>query len=149
MTRIEIFEPSPELYDEIERLGQLHKAETEATLTDLPCQLNRVLYDALHEAGGLVCVGAFADDGRLIGYASAFVSAHPHYALTAAQHDALFIHPDHRTPRLALRMLERVESECKARGAVLIAWHAKHNSAFARLIAARAKPEETVYIKEL
>lgn len=148
MTRIAIFDPR-QLYDDIEQLGQLHKAETEAGLTELPCQLNRALYDALHEAGGLVSVGAFADDDRLIGYASAFVSAHPHYALTAAQHDALFIHPDHRTPRLALRMLERVESECKARGAVLIAWHAKHNSAFARLIAARAEPEETVYIKEL
>ena len=30
MTRIEIFEPSPELYDEIERLGALHKDEVEA-----------------------------------------------------------------------------------------------------------------------
>ena len=60
------------LYDEIERLGALHKAETEAALTDLPCQLNRVLYDALHEAGRIgVRRGPFADDGRLIGYASA------------------------------------------------------------------------------
>ena len=148
MTRIEIFEPSPELYDEIERLGALHKDEVEAEVTALPVAINRDLYDALYAQGALVCVGAF-DGDRLVGYASAFVSAHPHYALTAAQHDALFIHPDHRTPRLALRMLECVESECKARGAVLIAWHAKHNSAFARLIAARAKPEETVYIKEL
>ena len=149
MTRIAIFEPSPELYDEIERLGQLHKDEVEATLTDLPCQLNRALYDALHNTGALVSVGAFADDGRLIGYASAFVSAHPHYALTAAQHDALFIHPDHRAPRLALRMVEVVEAECKARGAAFIAWHAKTGTAFARLLAKRARLEEFVHIKEL
>ena len=148
MTRIATFDPR-ELYDEIERLGQLHKAETEAGLTELPCQLNRVLYDALHEAGGLVCVGAFADDGRLIGYASAFVSAHPHYALTAAQHDALFIHPDHRAPRLALSMVEAVEAECKVRGAAFIAWHAKTGTAFARLLAKRARLEEFVHIKEL
>lgn len=148
MTRIAIFEPSPALYDEIEQLGQLHKAETEAGLTDLPCVLNRALYDALHATGALVSVGAF-DGDRLIGYASAFVSAHPHYALTAAQHDALFIHPGHRTPRLALRLIEAVEAECKARGAAFIAWHAKTGSAFARLIAARARLEESVYIKEL
>lgn len=147
MTRIAIFDIR-QLYDEIEQLGQLHKAETEATLTELPCQLNRALYDALHEAGGLVSVGAF-DGDRLVGYATAFISPHPHYALTSAQHDALFIHPDHRAPRLALRMLARVETECKARGAAFIAWHAKTGSAFARLIAARARLEESVYIKEL
>lgn len=149
MTRIAIFEPSPELYDEIEALGQLHKAETEAHLHDQPCVLNRTLYDALHNTGALVSVGAFADDGRLIGYASAFVSAHPHYALTAAQHDALFIHPDHRAPRLALRMVEVVEAECKARGAAFIAWHAKPGTPFARLLERRARLEEHVYTKEL
>lgn len=148
MTRIAIFEPSPELYDEIERLGALHKDEVEAEVTALPVSVNRDLYDVLHAQGALVCVGAF-DGDALVGYASAFVSAHPHYALTAAQHDALFIHPDHRAPRLALRMVEVVEAECKARGAAFIAWHAKTGTAFARLLAKRARLEEFVHIKEL
>ena len=147
MTRIATFNP-PDWYDQIEALGQLHKVETEAHLHDQPCVLNRTLYDALFAAGSLVCIGAFVDD-RIIGYAIAVVSPHPHYALTAAQHDSLFIHPDHRAPRLALRLVEAVEAECKARGASFIAWHAKPGTPFARLLERRARLEEHVYTKEL
>lgn len=147
MTRIQTFEPR-EWYDAIEVLGQLHKAETEAHLHDLPCVLNREIYDALHAMGALVCVGAFAE-GEIVGYAIAMVSPHPHYQIMQALHDSLFIHPCFRTPRLAIRMIETVEAECRARGASFIAWHAKPQSAFARVIASRAREEETIYIKEL
>lgn len=147
MTRIATFN-LPDWYDQIEALGQLHKAETEAHLHDQPCVLNRTLYDALFAAGVLVCVGVFAD-GCIVGYAVATVAPHPHYALTAAQHDSLFIHPDYRAPRLALRLVESVEAECKARGALFIAWHAKPGTPFARLLERRAHLEEHVYTKEL
>lgn len=147
MTRIATFN-LPDWYDQIEALGQLHKAETEAHLHDQPCVLNRTLYDALFAAGVLVCVGVFAD-GCIVGYAVATVAPHPHYDLTAAQHDSLFIHPDYRAPRLALRLVESVEAECKARGALFIAWHAKPGTPFARLLEHRAHLEEYVYTKEL
>lgn len=147
MTRIQTFDMRDH-YDAIEALGQLHKAETEAHLHDLPCSLNREIYDALQEADMLVCVGAFAED-EIIGYAIAAVSPHPHYEMVQANHDSLFIHPDFRTPRLALRMIEVVEMECRVRGASFIAWHAKPQSAFARLISSRATQEEIIYIKEL
>ena len=114
MTRIAIFEPSPELYDEIERLGALHKDEVEAEVTALPVSVNRDLYDVLHAQGALVCVGAF-DGDALVGYAVALLSPNFHYRMTTAAHDVLFLHRDYRKPRMALRLIDAVEAECKAR----------------------------------
>ena len=148
MTRIAIFEPSPELYDEIERLGALHKDEVEAEVTALPVAINRDLYDALHDAGALVCVGAF-DGEALVGYAIALLSPNFHYRMTTAAHDVLFLHRDYRKPRLALRLIDAVEAECKARGAQLMVWHAPIGGAFERILKTRAKPIYTQFFKEL
>lgn len=147
MTRIETFEPR-EWYDAIEALGQLHKAEVEADVTPLPPTVNREIYDALHEMGMLVLVGVF-DGGEMVGYAIATISPNPHYHTLSAQHDVFFLHPDYRKPRLALRMIEALEAECKARGATLFCWHAPIGGAFERIIKMRAKPYYTQYVKEL
>ena len=149
MTRIAIFEPSPELYDEIEQLGALHKDEVEAEVTALPVAINRDLYDVLHAQGALVCVGAFTDDGRLVGYAIALLSPNFHYRRTTAAHDVLFLHRDYRKPRMALRLVEAVEAECKARGAQLMVWHAPIGGAFERILKNRANPIYTQFFKEL
>lgn len=148
MTRIAIFEPSPELYDEIERLGALHKDEVEAEVTALPVAINRNLYDALYAQGALVCVGAF-DDDRLVGYAIALFAPNLHYQMLSAAHDVLFLHRDYRTPRMALRLVEAVEAECKARGAQLMVWHAPIGGAFERILKTRANPIYTQFFKEL
>lgn len=148
MTRIAIFEPSPELYDEIEQLGALHKDEVEAEVTALPVVINRDLYDVLHDAGALVCVGAF-DGGRMVGYAIALLSPNFHYRMTTAAHDVLFLHRDYRKPRLALRLIDAVEAECKARGAQLMVWHAPIGGAFGRILKTRANPIYTQFFKEL
>lgn len=147
MTRIAIFDPR-QLYDEIERLGQLHKDEVEADVTALPVSVNRDLYDVLHAQGALVCVGAF-DDDRLVGYAIALLSPNFHYRMTTAAHDALFLHRDYRTPRMALRLIDAVEAECKARGAQLMVWHAPIGGAFERILKTRANPIYTQFFKEL
>nr|DAK49290.1 MAG TPA: acetyltransferase [Caudoviricetes sp.] len=148
MTRIAIFEPSPELYDEIERLGALHKDEVEAEVTALPVAINRNLYDALYAQGALVCVGAF-DDDRLVGYAIALFAPNLHYQMLSAAHDVLFLHRDYRTPRMALRLIDAVEAECKARGAQLMVWHAPIGGAFERILKTRANPIYTQFFKEL
>lgn len=148
MTRIAIFEPSPKLYDEIEQLGQLHKDEVEADVTALPVAINRDLYDALYAQGALVCVGAF-DDDRLVGYAIALFAPNLHYQMLSAAHDVLFLHRDYRTPRMALRLVEAVEAECKARGAQLMVWHAPIGGAFERILKTRANPIYTQFFKEL
>ena len=147
MTRIAIFDPR-QLYDEIERLGQLHKDEVEADVTALPVSVNRDLYDVLHAQGALVCVGAF-DDDRLVGYAIALLSPNFHYRMTTAAHDALSLHRDYRTPRMALRLIDAVEAECKARGAQLMVWHAPIGGAFERILKTRANPIYTQFFKEL
>lgn len=147
MTRIEAFEPR-DWYDAIEALGQLHKAEVEADVTPLTPTANRAIYDALHEMGMLVPVGVF-DGDEMVGYAIATISPNPHYRALSAQHDVFFLHPDYRKPRLALRMIEVLEAECKARGAVYFCWHAPIGGAFERIIKMRSKPYYTQYFKEL
>lgn len=147
MTRIQTFEPR-EWYDAIEALGQLHKAELESHITDLPRRLNREMYDTMFESGVLVNFGVF-DGDKMVGYAFAFVHSHPHYEMVTAQHDSLFIHPDYRLPRVALRLMAAVEAECRARGAEKMAWVAKPGTAFQRLLDRLCRFEEMTYIKEL
>lgn len=147
MTRIGTFEPC-DWYDAIEALGALHKAEVEADVTPLPPTANRAIYDALHEMGMLVCVGAFEGD-EMVGYAIGTISPNPHYDTLTAQHDVFFLHRDYRKPRTALRLVEALEAECKARGATLFCWHAPIGGAFERLIALRAKPYYKQFFKEL
>lgn len=147
MTRIAIFDIR-QLYDEIERLGALHKDEVEAEVTALPVSVNRDLYDVLHAQGALVCVGAF-DGDALVGYAVALLSPNFHYRMTTAAHDVLFLHRDYRKPRMALRLIDAVEAECKARGAQLMVWHAPIGGAFERILKTRANPIYTHFFKEL
>lgn len=144
MTRIATFEPR-QWYDDIERLAQMNLGDVGV---NLPCRLNRAAYDALHEAGMLACVGLF-DGDTLAGYAVATVLPDMHHNRTIANHDGIFIHPAYRRPRLGLRLMVALEAECRARGAVAIAWHATPNTAFARLVCAWAKLEEFTFIKEL
>ena len=147
MTRIETFEPR-EWYDAIEALGALHKAEVEADVTPLPPVAHRGIYDTLHEAGMLVPVGVF-DGDAMVGYAIATISPNPHYDTITAQHDVFFLHPDYRKPRLALRMIEALEAECKARGATLFCWHTPIGGSFEKLVRLRAKSYYIMYFKEL
>lgn len=145
MTRIAAFEPR-QWYAQIEALGRLHKEEVEAELP-YELSLNREIYNTLYDAGLLVCIGAFADE--LVGYAGAVIAPNMHYNALSAAHDAVFLHKDYRQPRLALRMVEALEEECKARGVKLFCWHAPIGGSFARLLEKRAKPYYTQYFKEL
>ena len=144
MTRIAIFNPQ-DWYDRLEVLGQ---SNMDAVGDNHRCVLRREMYDRLHEAGMLVCVGVFAGVD-LVGYAIATVSPYMHHAGIVANHDGIFVAPAYRRPRLGWRLMDALERECRARGATAIAWHATPHTEFARLLARRATLEEFTYIKEL
>lgn len=146
MTRIEIFEPS-EGYRQVMALVQANKSEAEAHIP-FAVDVDVQLYDRLYQAGLLVLLGAY-EGARMVGYAIASVAPHLHYGVLVGQHMTLYIAPEHRTPRLSLRLVEALAAQCKAKGARMMTWHAKPDSAFARLLSKRFKVEDLVYLQEL
>lgn len=86
-------------------------------------------YIACEQAGALFVLTA-RDEGRLVGYSVNFIGQHLHYsALRYANNDLLFLAKTHRKGTLGLRLIRETEREAKARGARLMVWHAKSDSA--------------------
>lgn len=138
-----------QLIDHISALTVGHWQETEAGFSDRAPDPDRIMYDAIAAAGGLVSYAAF-DGEQLIGYASAFVCRHPHYPMVIAQHDTLYLHPEHRKGTAGVRLMKALEEEAKERGAERMLWHAKGGSTFEHILQGRGcHTEESVYCKEL
>jgi len=138
--------PSAVIKD-IYALLHAHWLELEQGLADGPSP-NVELYRACEQAGLTVALGVF-DGDTMVGYAVAFVSRHPHYDVTYAQHDSLFVQREYRLGRVAMNLKQKMEQACKERGAKFIAWHAKCDSPFDRLLSKMHPKEESVYVKEL
>jgi predicted GNAT superfamily acetyltransferase len=92
-------------------------------------------YAQLEQAGQLLCVGAFDEAGQMVGYSVNFIGTNLHYkALTYAHNDVVFVAKSHREGRLGLQLLRETERRAKERGARLIVWHAKENTALAKIL---------------
>lgn len=91
-------------------------------------------YLAMEATGGLLILAAY-HDGELVGYSVNFVMRHLHYAdLCVASNDLLFVAKAHRKSRLGLQLIKATEQHAKDRGARLVLWHAKPNTALAELM---------------
>lgn len=92
-------------------------------------------YRVMDQQGMLLLLGAFLNDGTLIGYSVNFIVNHLHYAdLRVATNDLLFIARDHRGGRLGLQLIAATEAKAKERGAQLMLWHAKQETALNNLL---------------
>jgi GNAT superfamily N-acetyltransferase len=93
-------------------------------------------YAALESAGLLI--GLIAYDGEQpIGYAVTVLNhSHLHYAdLATAMNDVLFVLPEYRgASRAGLRLIAETERIAKERGAQLVMWHAKRDTALEGLL---------------
>lgn len=85
-----------QLLDEAMPLLQAHWKEI-AHYQDIPLSPDRPMYLAAEATGLIRCFTVRRPTGLLIGYATFFVKAHPHFttSLQAVQ-DILFMHPDWR-----------------------------------------------------
>lgn len=82
-------------------------------------------YIALDEMGALLVIGAFIN-GRLVGYSVNIIHANLHYSdLVMCQNDVLFVSKAHRKGSLGLRLIRETQRRGKARGAMIMLWHAK------------------------
>lgn len=91
-------------------------------------------YYQIEGNGMLLIVGAYAD-GELVGYSVNFINQHLHYAdLWTCMNDIVFVRQDLRKSGIGLELMQRTEQLAKARGAQMMLWHAKQNTALADLL---------------
>lgn len=107
-------------------------------------------YTMLENSGKLVTLYAYIGD-VLVGYSCNIITNHLHYAdLTVAYNDVIFIHPDYRDTPVGLRLIKETEKSCKEKGASLILWHAKENTALSKILPRmKCKVQEIIFSKEL
>ena len=128
-----------EHYEEIARNKQIMKLKP-----------NYKLYEALNSTGWLFIYVAMQGD-VCIGYSMNIMMHHLHYAdLRIAQNDILFVKKELRGGRLGLRLLKATEDYAKSEGCKLMLWHAKENTALAKLLPKlKYGVQEIMYSREI
>jgi GNAT superfamily N-acetyltransferase len=91
-------------------------------------------YQALDEQGAFL--GLIAEAGsEVVGYSANFFVHNMHYAdLYFCQNDVLYVTPGYRKGRLGLKLIEETVRIAKQRGAKLMLWHAKEDTALHALL---------------
>ena len=86
-------------------------------------------YRRLEQQDKLVSVGAF-DGDELVGYSVNLLHNHLHYAdLVVAMNDVLYLAPEYRQGSAGRRLLDATEKAVRTRGARMLCWHAKPETA--------------------
>ena len=118
----------------------------EASGLGLPLFLDERVFYTLEEANVLIVLGLFTLQGRLVGYTAGTVTQHPYADTLVCSAHAIFVHPGYRRCGNGRRLMDTIEHEARARGAITM-WHAKPGSKFDLVLRARRCRElETVYI---
>lgn len=90
---------------------------------------------AAMERAGMLRVFTTRRAGQLVGHATFFVFTGMHAAVRAAVLDALYLFPEHRGPRVSLRLVRHAETALQAEGVGIIHMHANERFlGFARLL---------------
>ena len=136
----------------VEPLIRAHWNEVALNKGVMVLKPNVALYADLEAADRLVAFGAF-DGDELVGYAVTILQpSHLHYAdLFIASNDVLFVLPEHRgASRAGYRLIAETERACADRGARLMLWHAKPDTALQKLMPRLGYGvQDVIYSKEL
>ena len=107
-------------------------------------------YRMLEANNQLICIAAKIDD-VLVGYSVNILQYHLHYSnLFYCNNDVIYLHKDLRDNPLGLRLIKHTEKLAKERGAKLMLWHAKENTALDKLLRRmNCKVQDIIHSKEL
>jgi len=107
-------------------------------------------YYALEQSNQLFCLGAFSGE-QCIGYSINFFTNHLHYKeLFYMQNDLLFVAEEYRKTRVGLDLIRETEKQAFAKGAEMMLWHAKENTALSGLMPRLGyKVQDIIYSKVL
>lgn len=125
-------EPLSQCWDEMVSLASLHWQETETYRHGQPFAPSFDRYNE-YDRMGWYFEGTMREEGRLVGYAGIYIVPSMHSQQMIANEDSLFIHPDFRKGRNAIRFIKFLEEECRKRGAVEVTITAK-NPAVAKIL---------------
>jgi hypothetical protein len=139
--------------EHIDQVGELleeHWLELAKNKELMVLKPDRERYATLERAGVILALGAF-DGDRMVGYSVNLVGPHLHYAdLAFAQNDVLFIAKSHRLGRTGYTLIKATEVAAKARGAQMLVWHAKQDTALDVLLPRLGYGvQDILYSKEL
>lgn len=109
-------EPIAPSWDEFCALARLHWEGTQSYRRHEPLDIRLHRYQACNEAGFLQFCAA-RDGSTLVGYLTFYTTHSMHSQRPLAVEDTFFLHPDYRRGRVALRMLQFVEAQCRTWGA--------------------------------
>lgn len=118
-----------EVVNEVQALLELHYNELTLNKESIRLKPMWERYGALESAGAFVVYTA-RHNGQLVGYSAFFINQHLHYAdLTVAANDVLFLHPQHRSGRNGIRLIQFCETAlARQLGNFKLTWHAKMNT---------------------
>lgn len=109
-----------------------------------------VKYQALEQAGKIMILSAW-DDDELAGYSVCIIDNHLHYSdLVVCYNDLLFVSKKYRASKLGIRLIRETEQEGARRGAKLMLWHAKQDTALAVIMSRmKYKVQDIIFSKEI
>jgi len=123
--------------DKIESVGALlheHWAELATNPALMVLKPDAAKYAFMEHAGVLVSLCAY-DGDQMIGYSVNTLSAHLHYAdLTVLHNDVLFVSKEYRSGRTGIRLIQATEAAAKEKGAHMMVWHAKPQTALEAIL---------------
>lgn len=119
-------EPLAQCWDEMIALAALHWKETEGYRHGQPFAPKLERYKQYDDMGWYFEGTARDDDGKLVGYCGMYIVPSMHSQCQIAVEDSLFIVPEHRKGRNAIRFIKFLEDECRRRGVVEISITAKN-----------------------
>ena len=126
-------EPLAQCWDEMVALAALHWQETEGYRHGQPFAPSLERYKQYDDMGWYFEGTARDDSGKMVGYCGMYIVPSMHSQCQIAVEDSLFIVPEHRKGRNAIRFIQFLEAECRRRGVVEISITAK-NEAVGRLL---------------
>lgn len=92
-------------------------------------------YFAIDKFGCCLTLVAYDEWDLVRGYSVNFIAPHIHYKdLVVCTNDVLFLGKENRNSTLGLRLIKETEKLAKEKGAELMLWHAKEQSALEKIL---------------
>jgi predicted GNAT superfamily acetyltransferase len=131
-------------------LLQAHRDELAMAKHLMEVAPNWDAYHALEQCGALLALVAYLGD-EIVGYSVNFIGPHMHdAALRYAHNDALYVKPEHRGGRMGLKLMRETELFVRERGARMMMWHAKPDTALEKILPRMGYGvEEIMFCKEI
>ena len=115
MSLVFAIEPVEQVWNEVMVLANLHWTGTKSYRRHYPFQPSFDRYRQCNESGFFQLFTA-RHEGRLVGYFGTYLSQSMHSQHLMATEDVLFLHPDYRKGRNAIKFIRHIEMQCQRWG---------------------------------